>query len=365
MSLSEFGISYPTIFDLDSLKTELTKLKDKVNSENLWQNPEEAKNILSETKNKEDEISYWEEIQKNIENLKEEKELLDSMEDDGGKDYQESVSKWETDLSHVLTKLKEKESMLFLSGPHDKGDAVITIQSGAGGTDAQDWADMLSRMYLKYFERKGYTVKIIDRSPGKEAGIKSAEIQVKGNMAYGYLKGEHGIHRLVRLSPFNVAKSRETSFASVEVVPMIPDIQLDISEKDLKIDTFRAGGPGGQHVNTTSSAVRITHIPTNITVVCQNERSQMQNKQLAMQILKAKVWKRQEEEHQKNLNDLRGERKDAAFGHQIRSYVLHPYTMAKDHRTGFSVSNVEEVLDGKLDDLIKNYLEWKIQNINP
>lgn len=313
---------------------------------------------MGETKNKEDELNFWEDIQKDIKNLQEEKELLDSLKNETGKDYLESKSKWEADVSQALSNLKTRETILFLSGPYDKGDAVIAIKPGAGGTDAQDWADMLLRMYLRYFERKGYTVKIIDRSPGKEAGIKSAEMQVKGSPAFGYLKGEHGIHRLVRLSPFNVAKSRETSFASVEVIPMIPDINLEISEKDLKIDTFRAGGPGGQHVNTTSSAVRITHLPTNITVVCQNERSQMQNKQLAMQILKAKVYQKQEEQHQSKISDLRGEHKDAAFGNQIRSYVLHPYTIVKDHRTGFSVSDVNKVLDGEIDDFIKNFLEY-------
>lgn len=237
----------------------------------------------------------------------------------------------------------------------------MTIKPGAGGTDAQDWTEMLLRMYLRYFEQKGFEVKIIDKSTGKEAGIKSVELQVKGNFAYGYLKGESGVHRLVRLSPFNVAKSRETSFASVEVIPFIPKTDLAISENDLKIDTFRAGGPGGQHVNTTSSAVRITHIPTNITVVCQNERSQLQNKQLAMEVLKAKVFQRQEEDHQNKITNLRGERKEAAFGNQIRSYVLHPYTMVKDHRTGFSVADVNKVLDGELDELIKNYLEWQIK----
>jgi peptide chain release factor 2 len=342
------------------LTEELAQLKAKINAQDIWQKPEEAKNILTEAKNKEDEINFWVEIKNNIDNLKEEKDLLDSMESEINLDYQDSVNKWEKEVKIILEKLKEKESLLFFAGPYDRSDAVVTVKSGAGGTDAQDWADMLLRMYLRYFERKGFQAKIIDKSSGKEAGIKGAELQVSGSFAYGYLKGEHGIHRLVRLSPFNVAKSRETSFASVEVVPLVPDIKLEISEKDLKIDTFRAGGPGGQHVNTTSSAVRITHLPTNITVVCQNERSQMQNKQLAMQILKAKVWKKREEEHQSKITDLRGEHKEAAFGNQIRSYVLHPYTMVKDHRTGFSVSDVNKVLDGEIEEFIKNYLEWSV-----
>lgn len=361
MNWSNSGASYPTIFDLTKLKAELADLKAKSSQENIWQNAEEAKSLLSQTKNKEDELLFWEEVKQRIDNLKEERELIISI-GETDKEYEKNLNQWDQAVIETLSKLREKEILLMFSGKYDRNDAVLTIRSGAGGTDAQDWAEMLLRMYLKYFEQKGFNAKIIDKSPGKEAGIKSTELRVKGNFAFGYLKGEHGIHRLVRLSPFNVAKTRETSFASVEVVPLIPENKLEIDDKDLKIDTFRAGGPGGQHVNTTSSAVRITHIPTNITVICQNERSQLQNKQLAMQILKAKVFQRQEEERQKNIAGLRGERKEAAFGHQIRSYVLHPYTMIKDHRTGFSVSDVNKVLDGQLDDFIKSYLGWKIQS---
>lgn len=362
MNLSNSGISFPTFFDLSKQKKELLELKKSIESEDIWQNPHQAKIVLAEAKSKEDEINFWEEIKNNINNLKEEKELYSSLKGDKSKDLRENIAQWENDVQVVLTNLKAKKMLLYFAKPHDRSDAVITIKSGAGGTDAQDWAEILFRMYLKYFERKGFAVKIIDKNAGKEAGIKGAEMQVKGNYTYGYLKGENGIHRLVRLSPFNVAKSRETSFASVEVVPLVPDIKLEISDKDLKIDTFRAGGPGGQHVNTTSSAVRITHTPTNITVVCQNERSQLQNRQLAMQILKAKVFQRQEEERLRKISDLRGERKNAAFGNQIRSYVLHPYTMVKDHRTGFTVTNVDKVLDGDLDEFIKNYLEWELKN---
>ena len=362
--MPRFGTGCSTIFDLDKLKEEVAKLKEKTNAENIWENPEEAKSILSEAKNKEDELFFWEEIQKKINDLKEEKEIYietghaPSLQE--SEDYKKNYQIWEKEVEETLNKLKDKEILLMFSGKYDRSDAVISIKSGAGGTDAQDWAEMLLKMYLRYFEQKGFDAKVIEKAEGKEAGIKSVEIQVKGNYAYGHLRGEHGIHRLVRLSPFNVAKTRETSFASVEIVPLIPENILEIDEKDLKIDTFRAGGPGGQHVNTTSSAVRITHLPTNITVVCQNERSQLQNKQLAMQILKAKVFQRQEEERQSKISNLRGERKDAAFGNQIRSYVLHPYTMVKDHRTGLSISDVNKVLDGELDNFIKNYLEWNI-----
>lgn len=357
MSLSNFGRSCPTIFDLEKLQKEVAQLKEKSSEDYIWQNPTEAKIILSRTKNKESELEFWEDLRNKINNLKEEKELIESI-GEKDRDYQKNLEQWEQSVEETLANLNEKEILLTFSGEYDQSDAVLSIRSGAGGTDAQDFAEMLMRMYLKYFERKSFEAKIIDKSQGKEAGIKSVELQIKGDYAYGYLKSEHGVHRLVRLSPFNVAKTRETSFASVEVVPLIPEDKLEVDEKDLKIDTFRAGGPGGQHVNTTSSAVRISHIPSNITVVCQNERSQMQNKQLAMQILKAKVFQKQEEAYKKNISDLRGERKEAAFGHQIRSYVLHPYTMVKDHRTGLSSGNVEEILNGKLDDLIKSYLEY-------
>lgn len=323
---------------------------------------------MVELKEKENEAGFFDEISAKINGLKEEKEFLESyvgpkhaLDNKKSKEeYEKNLDIWQKEVEEILLKLKRRETLLMFNGPYDRSDAVLTIKSGAGGTDAQDWAEILLRMYLGYFFQKGFEVKIIDKSHGKETGLKSAELQVKGRFAYGHLRGEHGIHRLVRLSPFNTAKSRETSFASVEIIPFIPDIKLDIEDKDLKIDTFRAGGPGGQHVNTTSSAVRITHLPTNITVVCQNERSQMQNKQLAMQILKAKVFQKQEEEYQSKITDLRGEHQDAAFGHQIRSYVLHPYTMVKDHRTGFSVSDVNKVLNGDLEEFIKNYLEWRI-----
>ncbi len=244
-----------------------------------------------------------------------------------------------------------------MADPVDKNNAIVTIHAGAGGTEAQDWAEMLLRMYLRWAERKGYQTRVIDLLSGEEAGIKSVTFIVEGPYAFGYLKGESGIHRLVRISPFDTAHKRHTSFASVAVIPEIAeDIQIDISEKDLRIETFRASGAGGQHVNKVESAVRITHLPTGIVVQCQNERSQHRNKAIALKILRARLYelerKRREEERQR----LQGEKKEIAWGSQIRSYVLHPYRLIKDHRTGVDIGNVEAVLDGDLDPFIKAYL---------
>ena len=263
----------------------------------------------------------------------------------------------------VILEVKELEKLsilLLLNGPYDKNNCTFEIHSGAGGTEACDWANMLYRMYLRYFERKGFKVTILDEQPGDEVGIKSVTIEVKGNYAYGYLKCEKGVHRLVRLSPFDAANKRHTSFASVDVVPEIDDsINIEIDEKDLKIDVYRSSGKGGQGVNTTDSAVRITHLPTKTVVTCQNERSQIQNKETAMKMLKAKLYLIEQAKKEKELNDIKGEYNDIAFGQQIRSYVMHPYSMVKDHRTEYETSNVDKVIDGEIDPFIEAYLKQK------
>ena len=263
----------------------------------------------------------------------------------------------------VILEVKELEKLsilLLLNGPYDKNNCTFEIHSGAGGTEACDWANMLYRMYLRYFERKGFKVTILDEQPGDEVGIKSVTIEVKGNYAYGYLKCEKGVHRLVRLSPFDAANKRHTSFASVDVVPEIDDsINIEIDEKDLKIDVYRSSGKGGQGVNTTDSAVRITHLPTKTVVTCQNERSQIQNKETAMKMLKAKLYLIEQAKKEKELNDIKGEYNDIAFGQQIRSYVMHPYSMVKDHRTEYETSNVDKVMDGEIDPFIEAYLKQK------
>jgi peptide chain release factor 2 len=263
-------------------------------------------------------------------------------------------------LSELEREIEQAETEMLLAGPNDARDAIVTINAGAGGTDAQDWAEMLLRMYLRWAERHNFKVEIVDEQPGKEAGIKSATFTVSGNYAYGLLSAEAGVHRLVRLSPFNAGRSRETSFASVFVYPEVEeDIEIDIQDKDLRIDTYRSSGAGGQHVNVTDSAVRITHLPTGIVVTCQNQRSQHQNREVAMRILKARLYELEMEKKRAEAAQLEQSKRDISFGSQIRSYVLHPYKLVKDLRTKYETSDVEAVLDGEIDEFIKQYLLQK------
>jgi len=265
------------------------------------------------------------------------------------------------EVEAVKAELGRLEFRLLLSGPHDKDDAILAIHAGAGGTEAQDWAEMLLRMYLRWAESRGYKTNILDSMPGEEAGLKRVIVGVEGDYAYGYLKAEKGVHRLVRLSPFDAAHRRHTSFALVEVWPDIgEEIQVDINPDDLRIDTFRSSGPGGQHMQKTSSAVRITHLPTGIVVTCQNQRSQAQNRETAMKILRARLFALEQERQEAEQARLKGKHVEAGWGNQIRSYVLHPYKMVKDLRTGFETSNAEAVLDGELDGFIETYLRFTL-----
>ena len=325
-----------------------------MSSPTFWDNKEEADLVLkdiSELKN------LTQDIQKlktsNINNL-ELIELLLVEKDD------ELLHNLEEDVKNEHKELDKLSVLLLLSGPYDKNNCTFEIHSGAGGTEACDWANMLYRMYLRYFESKGFKFSILDEQEGDEVGIKSVTIEVKGSYAYGYLKCEKGVHRLVRLSPFDAANKRHTSFASVDVIPEIDDsINIEIDEKDLKIDVYRSSGKGGQGVNTTDSAVRITHLPTKTVVTCQNERSQIQNKETAMKMLKSKLYLIELEKKEKELNSIKGEYQNIEFGSQIRSYVMHPYSMVKDHRTNYETSNVQKIMDGEIDDFIEAYLKQK------
>ena len=259
--------------------------------------------------------------------------------------------------------VEELQLETLLSGKYDKCNAILTLHPGAGGTESQDWAEMLYRMYVRWATQKGYTVKELDYLEGDEAGIKSVTFEIVGLNAYGYMKGEMGVHRLVRISPFDAGGRRHTSFASLEVLPEITDdIKIDINPDDIRVDTYRASGAGGQHINKTSSAVRITHIPTNIVVACQSERSQIQNRETAMKMLKSKLFDLKEKEQKEKIEDLKGEQKDIAWGSQIRSYVFCPYTLVKDHRTNYETGNVESVMNGNLDGFITSYLKQNAEN---
>jgi peptide chain release factor 2 len=261
-------------------------------------------------------------------------------------------------IERLRRDLDEFELKVMLSGSHDVKAAILSIHPGAGGTESQDWAQMLMRMYLRWCERAGFKAEVVDLLPGEEAGIKSATIEVTGEYAYGYLRGETGVHRLVRISPFDASRRRQTSFASVAVVPEVDDVEVTVRDDEIRVDVFRSSGPGGQGVNTADSAVRITHLPTNIVVQCQNERSQLRNRDTAMRILKARLFEIAEKKQRDELAELAGQKKEIAFGSQIRSYTFHPYQLIKDHRTGLEVGNVEAVMDGELDAFIKAYLLW-------
>lgn len=317
--------------------------------------PERAQRMAQELAALKETVSTWDTFQRQVQDALELLELAEAEEDE------ETIAAVAQDVEALEKELKRRELQLALSGPHDKGDAVLSIHAGAGGTEAQDWAEMLLRMYTRWAERQGYEVEITDMTPGEEAGIKSVTLTVRGPYAYGYLKAERGVHRLVRISPFDASARRHTSFALVEVVPLIEDeIEVKIDPKDLRIDVFKAGGPGGQHVQKNATAVRIVHLPTGITVQCQSERSQHQNREMAMRILKAKLYALELEKREQELARLKGEHVEAGWGNQIRSYVLQPYRLVKDLRTGYETGNVEAVLDGEIMPFIEAYLQTLI-----
>lgn len=343
-----------SLFDIANKRIELKELEDKTLEQDFWNDSKESGKVLSKIKSLKDVVSQFTKIESDIDNLIEMTELVMLEFDEELK--KEILSNTKT----ISVELEKLELQTFLSGKYDRNNAILTIHPGAGGTESQDWAEMLYRMYTRWAEKSEYTVNEIDFLEGDEAGIKSVTFEVVGENAYGYLKGEMGVHRLVRISPFDSNSRRHTSFASIEVLPEITDdIELDINPDDLRVDTYRASGAGGQHVNKTSSAVRITHIPTNIVAQCQSERSQIQNRETAMKMLKSKLLDLKEKEQKEKIEDLKGVQREIAWGSQIRSYVFCPYTMVKDHRTNYEVGNVQGVMDGDIDGFIESYLRMR------
>jgi peptide chain release factor 2 len=340
------------IFEVENKKKELTELEERISSEDFWKDQQKAQEVLQRRARLSEVIEEFGAYEKHIDDLQVWFELGEE-----GEAVEDEIKK---NLADLRGQVDEAELKALLSGEHDHSNAILTIHPGAGGTESQDWASMLLRMYLRWADRHGYQVQVVDTNPGEEAGISRATIAVNGKYAYGYLSAEAGVHRLVRISPFDANKRRHTSFASVFVYPDIEeDIDIKIEEKDLKIDTYRAGGPGGQHVNVTDSAVRITHLPTNIVVQCQNERSQFRNREMAMKVLRARLFEHFQEQQMERLQAIEDAKMEIGFGSQIRSYVLHPYRMVKDHRTKEETGDVDRVLDGDLDAFIKSFLLQK------
>ncbi|MCM8787229.1 MAG: peptide chain release factor 2 [Candidatus Omnitrophica bacterium] len=343
------------LLQIEQKRINIQKLQEKMSEQNFWQNQSEAFAIAEELKKNKNDVDDWEVLLKKLEELKEFVALEDEY-------YESQIRK---EIDQIIQEVEQLKIRTLFVERYDYAAAIVEINAGAGGTEACDWANMLFRMYVRWAEDKTFLVKIINELKAEEAGIKNITFLIEGRYAYGLLKSERGVHRLVRISPFDANKRRHTSFASVDVIPQIKDdIEIEINPQDLKIETFRASGKGGQHVNRTDSAVRITHLPTGITVSCQNERSQHQNKQMALSILKAKLYELKEEEKKRNLQQLSGIKQKIEWGSQIRSYILYPYLLVKDHRTNFSTYDAKAVLDGKLDDFIYAYLKKSVSALN-
>ena len=346
-----------SLFDISHLESEIDKLEKITTQEEFWNNTKKTTEILSKLKQIKQKVDNYKDLNKKVKNLEELCDLINI-------EYDEEIANEIIENTKAVQKeIEDLEIVTLFKEKYDNNNAIVTIHPGAGGTESQDWAEMLYRMYTRWATKNNYEVKELDYLEGEEAGIKSVTFEIIGEYAYGYMKAEKGVHRLVRISPFDSGGRRHTSFASVEVLPEITDdIEIEINPDDLRIDTYRASGAGGQHINKTSSAVRITHIPTNIVVACQSERSQIQNRETAMKMLKSKLLDLKEKEQKEKIEDLKGEQKDIAWGSQIRSYVFCPYTMVKDHRTNYEVGNVEAVMDGEIDDFIEAYLKYNIKN---
>lgn len=331
----------------------MEELEREMEDPGFWDDPDAANTKMRELKSLKDVAEHYDGLVSQYEDIMTLIEMGYEEED------QELIPEIRSELDAFTEDLETIRISTLLSGEFDKNNAILKLNAGAGGTESCDWASMLYRMYTRWAEKKGYSLEVLDYLDGDEAGIKSVTFQVNGENAYGYLKSEKGVHRLVRISPFNAQGKRQTSFVSLDVMPEIEaDLDVEINEEDLRIDTYRSSGAGGQHINKTSSAIRITHLPTGIVVQCQNERSQHQNKDKAMQMLRAKLYMMKEEENREKLSDIRGEVSEIGWGNQIRSYVFQPYTMVKDHRTGVESGNVDAVMDGAIDLFINGYLKW-------
>ncbi|ADU31828.1 peptide chain release factor 2 [Evansella cellulosilytica] len=341
--------------DLEEKETRIAELEELMSDPSFWDNQDNAQKIISENNALKEMVDTYRELEAEQEDLDVSYELVKEEGDE------ELAADLHAGIKELGKKFNDFELQLLLSEPYDKNNAILELHPGAGGTESQDWASMLLRMYQRWADDKGFKVETLDYLPGDEAGVKSVTLMISGHNAYGYLKAEKGVHRLVRISPFDSSGRRHTSFVSCEVMPELDDnVEIEISPDQLKIDTYRASGAGGQHINTTDSAVRITHLPTNTVVTCQSERSQIKNREQAMKMLKAKLFQLEIERQQQELDEIRGEQSDIGWGSQIRSYVFHPYNMVKDHRTNYETGNTQSVMDGELDPFIDAYLRSKI-----
>lgn len=344
-----------SLFDIATRKQELQNLEDQTKLNEFWNDQENSSKVLQKIKVLKDKVTSYEEQAKLLDDIHAMIELIEEMNEES------MIEELRTDVKKFSKGLDKLEVQSLLSGKHDANNAIVTIHPGAGGTESQDWAEMLYRMYSMWCDKNGFKLEELDYLEGDVAGLKSVTFSVTGNLAYGYLKSESGVHRLVRISPFDAGGRRHTSFASVEVIPEIDEtIDVEIDPKDLKIDTYRSSGAGGQHINKTESAIRITHIPTNIVVSCQTQRSQIQNRETAMKMLISKLEELKERENKATISELKGVQREIAWGSQIRSYVFCPYTMVKDHRTNFETGNVEAVMNGELNDFMDAYLKMNM-----
>lgn len=354
MSLAKSG----GIFDFDGLVSKVEDIDQRMTEDGFWDKPEEAQELLRQKKSYENKINAYSELEEGIEEIPDLIDIAEELEDEH--EALGIVRSW----AKLKDNLENLKLTTLLNGKYDANDAILSIHAGTGGVDAMDWAEMLERMYLRYCENQGLRTKMLDRQDDTAAGIKSCTIMITGENAYGLLKSETGVHRLVRISPFNSMGKRQTSFASVEVVPDMGDtIEVEVNPEDIKVDTYRSSGAGGQSVNTTDSAVRITHLPTGIVVTCQNERSQLRNKEVAMKILASKLSKLAEDEHKENINELKGDVGMATWGAQIRNYVFQPYTLVKDTRTGAEVTNINQVMDGDIGPFIRAKLSMDANQV--